>query len=129
MLGCRDLRDVGSGGDRNCIIFAQHILFAHKTQFADGVDVDSDEAMKIVERIKGSDGKANLYMLYTHGGHSYDVEYGNITEIVQTSEQERDTVVKFAKKLYEAGLAEEVRLRHAKQKGRSVDDGRSLVSY
>ena len=116
MLGCRDLSLL--------IVFSSLI-----TQFADGVDVDSDEAMKIVERIKGSDGKANLYMLYTHGGHSYDVEYGNIAEIVQTSEQERDTVVKFAKKLYEAGLAEEVRLRHAKQKGRSVDDGRSLVSY
>ena len=81
----------------------------------DGVDVDSDEAVKIVERIKGSDGKANLYMLYTHGGHSYDVEYGNIEEIVQTSEQERDTVVKFAKKLYALGLAKEVRLGESRE--------------
>mmetsp|Transcript_9485 Transcript_9485/g.19271 ORF Transcript_9485/g.19271 Transcript_9485/m.19271 type:complete len:278 (+) Transcript_9485:1849-2682(+) len=72
----------------------------------DGVDVDSDEALKLVEKINASQ-NANLYMLYTHGGHSYDVEYGNIEEIVKTSEQERDAIVKFAKKLYTKGLAEE----------------------
>jgi len=75
----------------------------------DGVDVDSEDAVGIVERIKDSE-FANLHMLYTHGGHSYDVEYGDVDAIIQTSEQERDTIVKFANKLYGMWLAEEGKL-------------------
>jgi len=67
----------------------------------DGVDPESEEAVDIVRKIEESS-KLKLAGIYTHGGHSYDVQ--GAAEIKSVAEQERDSVVNFARKLTESGI-------------------------
>jgi D-serine deaminase-like pyridoxal phosphate-dependent protein len=74
----------------------------------DGVDVSSDEAVALAQKMHESSDIVTLYMLYTHGGHSYDVPYGgDVGAIVKVSEQERDVIKSFADKLKGLHLASE----------------------
>ena len=57
----------------------------------DGVDVKSEEAVEIARAISQSD-CADLCMLYTHAGHSYDVGRGDVSGIIKVSEQVRACV-------------------------------------
>ena len=60
------------------------------------------QSVELVKKLNGSD-CAELFMLYTHGGHSYDVSPGDVEAIRRTSEAERDAVVGFKAKLRDAG--------------------------
>lgn len=62
----------------------------------DGVVPSDVDALELARAIDAAE-CMELFMLYTHAGHSYDVPYGDVEAIVKISEQERDAVVEFKK--------------------------------
>ena len=70
----------------------------------DGVDVDDPDSISLAQKLAAS-ASADLFMLYTHGGHSYDVPPGDVEAIRRISEAERDAVVSFKAKVRARGGA------------------------
>jgi D-serine ammonia-lyase len=62
------------------------------------VEPSSDEALSLVTLVRSSP-ELKLRILYTHGGHSYDVPPGSIPDIQRVAAQERDSIVALAKRV------------------------------
>jgi D-serine deaminase-like pyridoxal phosphate-dependent protein len=62
----------------------------------DGVAPSSQSAIDLAKAIESNPDVVKLGMLYTHGGHSYDVPHGDINRIKQVSTQERNAVTSYA---------------------------------
>lgn len=67
----------------------------------DGVDPDDDASVELVRCIAAAQ-TARFAGIYTHGGHSY--EAASTEDVVRVGEEERDAVLRYAKKLRLAGL-------------------------